>query len=73
MSTCPPNLIHSFLTVCEIITFKVDKKKFFFPMPKGDNRVLKTQKTTFSSKHGFYDILLLSLSELVYVYKISYP
>jgi hypothetical protein len=28
MSTCPPNLTHSFLTVCKIIMFKVDKKVF---------------------------------------------
>jgi hypothetical protein len=28
MSTCPPNLTHSFLTVCEIIMFKVDEKVF---------------------------------------------
>jgi hypothetical protein len=26
MSTCPPNLVYSFLTVCVIKTFKVDKK-----------------------------------------------
>jgi hypothetical protein len=29
MSTCPPNLTHSFLTVCKIIMFKVEKKVFF--------------------------------------------
>jgi hypothetical protein len=29
MFTCPPNLIHSFPTVCEIITFKVKQKVFF--------------------------------------------
>jgi hypothetical protein len=28
MSTCPPNLAHSFLTVCNIIIFQVDKKVF---------------------------------------------
>jgi hypothetical protein len=34
MSTCPPNLTHSFLTVCKIITFKVEKNKI--PLcPKG--------------------------------------
>jgi hypothetical protein len=63
MSTCPPNLVHSFLTVCEIITFKVDKK-VFFPMPKEDNIVLKAQKTTSSDRHGLCDILFLSLGEL---------
>jgi hypothetical protein len=36
MSTCPPNLTHSFLIVCKIIMFKVDQKKFFFFLhPKG--------------------------------------
>jgi hypothetical protein len=63
MSICPPNLVHSFLTVREIITFKVDKK-VFFPLPKGDNRVLKAQKTTFSSRHGSCDIFFLSLGGL---------
>jgi hypothetical protein len=63
MSTCPPNLVHSFLTVCEIITFKVDKKDFF-PVPEGDNRILKAQKTTFPSRHGLCDISFLSLGEL---------
>jgi hypothetical protein len=43
MSTCPPNLAHSFLTNCKIITFKVDKN-IFSPMPKEDNKVLKAKK-----------------------------
>jgi hypothetical protein len=60
MSTSPPNLVHSFLTVCKIIIFKVDKK-VFFPVPKGDSRVLKAQKTIFSSRHGLCNILFLSL------------
>jgi hypothetical protein len=34
MSTCPPNLAHSFLTICKIITFQIDKKAFF-PTTKG--------------------------------------
>jgi hypothetical protein len=63
MSTCLPNFMHSFLTVCEIITFKVDKK-VFFPVPKEDSRVLEAQKTTFSSRHGLCDILFLSLGGL---------
>jgi hypothetical protein len=33
-------------------------------VPKGDSRVLKAQKTTFSSRHGLCDILFLSLGEL---------
>jgi hypothetical protein len=64
MSTCPPNLVHSFLTVCEIITFKVDKK-VFFPTPKGIVEFWRhAQKTTFSSRHGLCNILFLSLGEL---------
>jgi hypothetical protein len=31
---------------------------------KGDNRVLKAKKATFSSRHGLCNILLLSLGEL---------
>jgi hypothetical protein len=26
MSMCPTNLIHSFLTICKIVTFKIDEK-----------------------------------------------
>jgi hypothetical protein len=63
MSTCPPNLVHSFLTVCKIITFKVDKK-VFFPYAKGGQESFEGPKTTFSSRHGFCDILFLSLGEL---------
>jgi hypothetical protein len=33
MSTCPPNLTHLFLTVCKIITFKVDKNIFLTLRP----------------------------------------
>jgi hypothetical protein len=33
-------------------------------MSKGDSRVLKAQKTTFSSRHGLCNILFLSLGEL---------
>jgi hypothetical protein len=33
-------------------------------VPKGNNRVLKAQKTIFSSRHGLCDILFLSLGEL---------
>jgi hypothetical protein len=29
MSTYPPNLAHSFLTICKITTFKVEEKGFF--------------------------------------------
>jgi hypothetical protein len=63
MSSCPPSLAYSFFIVCEIITFKVDKK-VFFPLPKGDNKVLKAKITTFSSRHGLCNILFLFLGEL---------
>ena len=39
-------------------------QKGFSLIPKGDNRVLKAQKTTFSSGRGLCNILFLSLSEL---------
>jgi hypothetical protein len=35
MSTVPPNLTHSFFTVCKIIMFKVDKKVFFLYTKRG--------------------------------------
>jgi hypothetical protein len=63
MSTCPPNLTHSFLTVCKIITFKVDKK-VFFPCAKGDSRVLKAKKTILKSRYGMCLSIFLFLSEL---------
>jgi hypothetical protein len=46
MSTCPPNLTHSFLTICKIIMFKVEKI-VFFNYAEGDNIVLKAKKTIF--------------------------
>jgi hypothetical protein len=62
MSTCPPNLTHSFLTIYKIITFKVEKT-VFFPVPKGDSRVLKAKKTIFYS-YGMSLSIFLFLSEL---------
>jgi hypothetical protein len=35
MLACPPNLTYSFLTVCEIITFKSSWKSFFPLCPRG--------------------------------------
>jgi hypothetical protein len=37
---------------------------FFSPVPKGDKRVLKAPKTTFSSRHGLCNIFFLFLGEL---------
>jgi hypothetical protein len=63
MSTCPLNLTHSFITVCKIITFKVDKK-VFFPCAQRDSRVLKAKKTIFKSRYGMCLSIFLFLSEL---------
>jgi hypothetical protein len=35
MSICLPNLTFSFLTICEIITFTIEKKVFFAPAKGG--------------------------------------
>jgi hypothetical protein len=35
MSICLPNLTLPFLTICEIITFKVEEKSFFAPAKRG--------------------------------------
>jgi hypothetical protein len=63
MSTCPPNHTHSFLTVCKIIMFKVDKEVFSLA-PEGDSRVLKAKKTIFKSRYGMCLSIFLFLSEL---------
>jgi hypothetical protein len=57
------NLTHSFLTICKIITFKVDKKVFSLA-PKGDSRVLKAKKSIFWSRYGMCLSIFLFLSEL---------
>jgi hypothetical protein len=63
MSICLPNLILSFLTICEIIKFKV-QEKVFLPLPKGDNRLLGPEKTTFSSRYEMCLFGFLFLGEL---------
>jgi hypothetical protein len=63
MSTCPPNLTHSFLTICKIITFKVDKK-VFFPCPQREQQSFEGQKTIFKSRYGMCLSMFLFLSEL---------
>jgi hypothetical protein len=60
MSTCPPNLTHSFLTVYEIITFKVKQKD----LPERDNSVLEAKKTIFERKYGLLDFIFIFLFEL---------
>jgi hypothetical protein len=63
MSICLPNLTHSFLTICEIIKFKVEKK-FFSSLRNGDNSLLGSKKTTFSSRYEMSLFRFLFLSEL---------
>ena len=60
MSICLPNLTLSFLTICEIITFKVEEKVLLL-LQKRDNSLLGSKKTTFSSilKMSLYRFLLL--------------
>jgi hypothetical protein len=62
MSICPPNLAHSIHTICEIITFQVDKEAFFV-YAKEEQQSLKAQKTTFMNRHGLYNILFSLLGE----------
>jgi hypothetical protein len=63
MSTCPPNLTHSFLTVCKIITFKV-KQKVFSTVPERDSSVLEAKKTISGRKYWLPDFILMFLFEL---------
>jgi hypothetical protein len=63
MSLCLPNLTLSFLTICEIITFKVEEK-VFFPLRKGDSSLLGSKKTTFSSRFRMSLFRFLFLGEL---------
>jgi hypothetical protein len=46
MLSCPPNLTYSFLTICEIITFKVHGKVFPNVL-EGYSRVLQSKKKPF--------------------------
>jgi hypothetical protein len=63
MSICLPNLALSFLTICEIITFKVEEK-VFFTFAHGDSSLLGSQKTTFSSRYEMCLFGFLFLGEL---------
>jgi hypothetical protein len=46
MSICLPNLTLSFLTICEIITFKVEEN-VFFALAKGGQQSFGVQKNHF--------------------------
>jgi hypothetical protein len=63
MPTCPPNLKHSFLTICEIIRFKV-KKKFFSTAPKWYSSDSGAKKTIFRHRYGLPNFTFLFLVEL---------
>jgi hypothetical protein len=39
-------------------------KRFFFPVPMEDSRILEAKKTTFLCRHGLCNILFKSLGEL---------
>jgi hypothetical protein len=43
MFVCPPNLTHSFHTICKIIRFKVERKSFF-PCAQGIQQSFGGQK-----------------------------
>jgi hypothetical protein len=63
MSICLPKFTLSFLTICEIITFKVEEK-VFLPLQKGDNNLLGSKKTTILSKFRMSLFRFLFLGEL---------
>jgi hypothetical protein len=63
MSTCTPNLKHSFLTIWEIVTFKVEEKVSFH-VPKQDCSILEAKKTTFSNRFRMSLFRALFLSDL---------
>jgi hypothetical protein len=46
MFICPPNLTHSFHTMCKIIRFRVEKK-VFFPYALGIHESFRGQKNHF--------------------------
>jgi hypothetical protein len=64
MSICLPNLTLSFVTICKIITFKVEEK-VFLPLFEGDNNsLLGSSKTTYSRRYEMCLFEFLFLGEL---------
>ena len=63
MSICLPNFTISSFTICEIITFKV-QKNVFFALQNGNSSLMGSKKTTFSSRYGMCLSIFLFLSEL---------
>ena len=63
MPTCPPNLRHSFLTVCEIIRFKA--KEIYFPIvPERYSIASGAKITILGHRYGFPEFKFLFLGEL---------
>jgi hypothetical protein len=58
MSICLPNLTLSFLTICEIITFKVEETVFFAPA-RGVQQCFGGQKNLFSKYFWDEEICIL--------------
>jgi hypothetical protein len=63
MCTCPPNLRDSFLTICEIITFKIDGKVFFV-YARGGQQSFGGQKFIFLDAYGMSLFEFLFIGEL---------
>jgi hypothetical protein len=63
MSICLLILILSFLTICKIITFKVEEKVFFAPA-QGGQQSFWSKKTTFSDRYEMCLLEFLFLGKL---------
>src|SRR5450759_645560 len=63
MPICPPNLRHPFLTIWEIIRFRVEEKKFSI-VPERHSSVLEAKKTIFGHRYGLPKLKFLFLGEL---------
>jgi hypothetical protein len=64
MTICLPNLTLSFLTICKIITFKVEEKVFFAPAYGGTTVFWSPKKPLFSSRYEMSLFGFLFLGEL---------
>jgi uncharacterized integral membrane protein len=73
MFTCPPNLTHSFHTVCKIIRFKVEKKKFFSQCLRGTVEFWGPKKPFFRIRMDWRTSNSCSWISYVHVHKISFP
>jgi hypothetical protein len=72
MSTCWPNLTHSFLIDCEIIRFKV-KEKVIFHCAREVQQCFGGQKTILHRRYGLPDLKFLFIVELcTYVQNLTF-